>query len=71
MARGRAIATSTAASSGTAWAIASRRARERVTIVAGRASRASERVGSGAWGEFGTDHPGAVTGEEREASGSG
>ena len=69
--RGRAIASAAAASSGTAWAVASRRAREGVTIVAARASRASERVGSGVRGKLGTNYPGTVTREEGEVSGLG
>ena len=71
VARGRAVATSTAASSGTTRTVASRRARVGVTIIAGRASRASERVGGGAWGQLSPDDPGAVAREERKGSGLG
>lgn len=50
VARRGAIASVTAASSGTTWSVASRRAREGITSVTGRTSRAHEQVGGWARG---------------------
>ena len=71
VARRGAIASVTTASSGTTLPVASRRARERITVVTGRTGRACKRVGGWAQGQFNANDPGVVTREEGEIGGHG